>query len=62
MAQFDQRLAQLPWEVQTHLTHVGLANAELVADSVQLSHIKGTDGIVVAKTVDEVFLEAIAEQ
>ena len=62
MSQFDQWLNQLPQEVQTHLASVGLATAELVADSVQPSHIKGADGVIVTKSVDEVFLEAIAEQ
>ena len=59
---FDAEVQKLPQAVRDHLQAAGLADASLVADSAAPSSSSDSEGKTVHKTVDLVFVEAIAKE
>ena len=59
---FDAELGKLPQPVSDHLRAAGLTDASLVADSAAPSSSQDGQGTTINKTVDLVFVEAIAKE
>ena len=57
---FNKWLDELPPAVKTYLKDAGFSDKAAVADSVSPELLNGTDGKVVEKAVDIVFVESVA--
>ena len=60
-ASFAEWMAELPESVRNHLRDVGLTDPETVADCVAPEFLPGPDGRTIQKSVDVVFVEAVAK-